>query len=98
MLNSKNLYRSLFCALLFSTLAITSFAQATRFVFTAPKMGSPFTIIFYHHDSAFAQQVSENAFRLVDSFVNIYSDYIDSSELNRLSASAGSYKKFNVST
>jgi thiamine biosynthesis lipoprotein len=84
--------------LLFSSFAITCFAQQKRFVYTATKMGSPFTIIFYHHDSAFAKQLSEQAFALVDSFVNIYSDYIDSSELNRLSASAGKRRKMKVST
>src|SRR5687768_4951635 len=52
-------------------------------------MGSPFTIILYHQDSSFARQVASGAFRLVDSFVNIYSDYIETSELSRLSATAG---------
>ncbi len=60
-------------------------------------MGSPFTIILYHHDSAYAKKVSDDALSLVDSFVNIYSDYIESSELSRLSASAGSGRKNNVS-
>lgn len=52
-------------------------------------MGSPFTIIFYHSDSAQAHQLADDCFNLVDSFVAIYSDYIDSSELNRLSRSSG---------
>src|SRR4051812_18560382 len=60
-------------------------------------MGSPFNIIFYHSDSAEAKKIATNCFALVDSFVNIFSDYIDSSELNRLSASAGSDDFFSLS-
>jgi thiamine biosynthesis lipoprotein len=91
------LYRHFLSLLLFSSFTIISFTQENRFVFTEPKMGSPFTIILYHADSAFARQVSETAFALVDSFVNIYSDYIAGSELNQLSASAGSGRKIKVS-
>ena len=60
-----------------------------RFSFTRSKMGSPFTIIFYESDSVRAQATAASAFKLVDSFVHIFSDYIDSSELNRLCARAG---------
>jgi thiamine biosynthesis lipoprotein len=52
-------------------------------------MGSPFTIIFFDQDSLHAANTANNCFNLVDSFVNIFSDYIDSSELNQLSNSAG---------
>ena len=52
-------------------------------------MGSPFTIIFYSSDSTKASLIAEECFKLVDSFVFIYSDYIDSSELSKISASAG---------
>lgn len=52
-------------------------------------MGSPFGIIFYSADSAQANLIAKQCFNLVDSFVFIFSDYIDSSELSRLSATAG---------
>ncbi|GAC1451944.1 MAG: hypothetical protein NVSMB7_14600 [Chitinophagaceae bacterium] len=52
-------------------------------------MGSPFTIIFYAGDSLQANSSAQHCFALTDSLVNIFSDYIDSSELNRLCASAG---------
>jgi len=68
---------------------LCSHAQLQRFSYTAPKMGSPFTIIFYAGDSAEAAAIANNCFGLVDSLVNILSDYIDSSELNRLCARAG---------
>lgn len=47
-------------------------------------MGSPFAIILYATDSTVAQSAATDAFKLVDSLVQIFSDYIDSSELNRL--------------
>ncbi|MEO6232926.1 MAG: FAD:protein FMN transferase [Ferruginibacter sp.] len=52
-------------------------------------MGSPFNIILYTTDSATAKNTAGNCFALVDSLVYIFSDYIDSSELNRLCATAG---------
>lgn len=64
-------------------------AQLQRVSFTQPKMGSPFTIILYTHDTAEANQASAACFALVNSLVNIFSDYIDSSELNRLCAGGG---------
>ena len=52
-------------------------------------MGSPFTIIFYSADSIQANAIAKQGFQLVDSLVNIFSDYLDSSELNNLCATAG---------
>ncbi len=40
--------------------------------------------------------MADESFLLVDSFVNIFSDYIDSSELNKLSNSAGQNKYMSV--
>lgn len=59
-------------------------------------MGSPFTIIFYDTDSLHAVKTADGCFNLVDSFVNIFSDYIDSSELNKLSNSSGKNKYVKV--
>jgi thiamine biosynthesis lipoprotein len=70
-------------------LRLTLLAQEQKFSFTREKMASPFTIILYDNDSAHANHVANECFNLVDSLVNIFSDYIDSSELNRLSRSAG---------
>lgn len=54
-----------------------------------PKMGSPFTIILYSDDSVKAGNLAKQCFSLVDSFNLIFSDYIDSSEVRKLSAFAG---------
>jgi thiamine biosynthesis lipoprotein len=64
-------------------------AQPKRFSFTESKMGSPFSIIFYCNDSTEARRIAKQSFELTDSFIAIFSDYIDSSELSKLSASSG---------
>lgn len=60
-------------------------------------MGSPFGIILYAPDSSSAGQMANDCYRLVDSLVLIFSDYIDSSELNRLCAQSGSGQAFKAS-
>ena len=64
-------------------------AQQSRFSFTESKMGAPFTVIFYSNDSAQAARVAKRCFIIVDSFNFIFSDYIDTSELSKLTATAG---------
>lgn len=73
-------------SVLFLLLFHTGQAQLKRFSFTESKMGAPFTIIMYTNDSNTAQLLAAQCYRLVDSFVLIYSDYTDSSELSKLSA------------
>ena len=94
----KILLRYFFSFCLLLIIGLTARAQPRRFVFSANKMGSPFGIIMYAGDSAAAGNISRECFKLVDSLVNIFSDYIDSSELNRLCARAGKeYKPMEVS-
>lgn len=71
--------------------------QLRRFTFTQSKMASPFTIILYANDSASAKSLSGQSFSLVDSLVNIFSDYIPDSELSRLCATAGEGISFKCS-
>ncbi len=68
--------------------SVQSFAQR-KYIFEQPKMASPFTITIYTGDSTKAATTAAQAFQLVDSFNAILSDYIDSSEINRLSTTAG---------
>ena len=60
-------------------------------------MGSPFTITIYTTDSVKAAAIATQAFRLADSLNYILSDYIDSSEINRLSATSGTNQYIPVS-
>lgn len=90
------MYRKLFFLVLIFLLVFNCYAQEKRFSFSRAKMGSPFSIIFYDTDSVHAVNTADDCFNLVDSFVNIFSDYIDSSELNQLSNSSGQNKYVKV--
>ena len=83
------MFSRLLLTLLVALACLQTGAQTKRFSFTESKMGSPFTIIMYANDSIQANKLSKNCFMLVDSLVMIFSDYIDSSELNKLCAAAG---------
>jgi thiamine biosynthesis lipoprotein len=58
--------------------------QLNRFHFTENKMGSPFNLIFYCDDSLRAVKLSKECFAIVDSLNAIFSDYMEESEINRL--------------
>jgi thiamine biosynthesis lipoprotein len=60
-----------------------------KYIFERPEMGSPFTITLYGNDSLQTARAAEEAFRKVDTLNGLLSDYIDSSEINRLSATSG---------
>src|SRR6185437_12791002 len=68
-----------------------------KFVFEKPAMGSPFAISIFANDSAKAAQAAASAFHCADSLNEIFSDYIDSSELNRLNATSGGNRYVRVS-
>ena len=83
------MFSRVFLVAAFICIAIKGSAQQKRFSFSEPKMGSPFSIVFYANDNTQASHLAKQCFKLVDSFVFIFSDYIDSSELSKLSLSAG---------
>ncbi|HVU97912.1 MAG TPA: FAD:protein FMN transferase [Puia sp.] len=60
-------------------------------------MGSPFTVTLATDDSLAAARAAAAAFRLADTLNSILSDYIDSSEINRLSATSGQGRYVAVS-
>lgn len=76
----------------------TAAAQVGRYRFVQPKMGSPFHLVLYAGDSVTAQQKATAAFALIDSFNKIFSDYDTTSELSRLSATAGKDSFVKVSS
>lgn len=53
-------------------------------------MGSPLNLIFYTTDSSRAAMLAKTSFALVDSLNAIFSDYLETSEINRLCKTAGS--------
>lgn len=88
--------RFLLSLIFLATVAIVN-GQPQRFSFTRNKMASPFTIILYAPDSTTAASVADRCYRRVDELVEKFSDYIDSSELNRLCAVSGSAIPFDCS-
>ncbi|HVZ55073.1 MAG TPA: FAD:protein FMN transferase [Chitinophagaceae bacterium] len=64
-------------------------AQALRFRFTRPKMGSPFNLTLFCTDSSRAARLADSCYALVDSLNGIYSDYDPQSEVSRLAARPG---------
>ncbi|GAB2795614.1 FAD:protein FMN transferase [Rhabdobacter roseus] len=52
-------------------------------------MGSPFRLVFYASSDSLAQAGAERAFRRIEALNDVLSDYRDGSEINRLSAQAG---------
>jgi thiamine biosynthesis lipoprotein len=77
-------------------IAIPAPAQK-KYVFESAKMGSPFTITICTNDSAKAARAASAAFKKADTLNAMLSDYIDSSEINRLSATAGQARYVPVS-
>ncbi|MBD2751983.1 FAD:protein FMN transferase [Spirosoma sp. BT704] len=61
-------------------------------------MGTQFNVLFYAQDSLIAQRANAAVSARMDSLNQIMSDYLDGSEINRLSATAGSGKWVYVST
>lgn len=76
---------------------LTGNAQYKKFSFQQPKMGSLFNLVIYSADSVGAAKAADNAFRLIDTLNEIYSDYLPASELNRLCAESGNGKWIKVS-
>lgn len=68
-----------------------------RYAFSAPQMGTEFRIVLYAADSLQAQHAAEAAFARIDTLNAHLSDYLPESELNCLSATAGSGQPVPVS-
>jgi FAD:protein FMN transferase len=64
-------------------------SQPKKHTFSEPKMGSPLNITIYSSDSAKASFLSKKSFQIADSLNLIFSDYLENSELNLLSKTAG---------
>lgn len=68
-----------------------------RFEYTEPKMGTEFHLVLYAPSPAQADKAAKAAFDRVDALNKILSDYDASSELSRLSMTAGSGEQIMVS-
>lgn len=93
------IYRIKFLSLFFISTFISTqvLYSQQKFVFEKPEMGSPFTISIFAKDSLKATEAAAVAFDCADSLNAIFSDYIDSSELNILNATSGQNRYVPVS-
>lgn len=72
-------------------------AYGQRQEFFHPQMGTLFQVILYAKDTVQGKQIAQQLFDRIDTLNAIFSDYLETSEINRLSASAGTGQKINVS-
>lgn len=91
------LIRSALLALLVPCLVIAQ-PDTARFLFRRGLMGTPFTLTLHAPDSLTAQRANAAVNARMDSLNQIMSDYMDGSEINRLSETAGSNRWVRVST
>lgn len=71
--------------------------KLTRFEFHRGLMGTQFDVVFYASDSLLAHQAYAAVSARMDSLNQVMSDYLDGSEINRLSAASGSGQWIHVS-
>lgn len=83
------IFRHTFIILIFFFSGNKTFSQFKRFEFEEKKMGSPFQLIFYDSDSLHAFNLAKNAFLIVDSLNNSFSDYTSTSEIAKINDNAG---------
>ena len=93
-------FRNIIQIFIFLTVYIASIQQSVaqkKYVFESAKMGSPFSVTICADDSIKASAAANAAFKKADTLNSILSDYIDSSEINRLSATSGQGRYVHVS-
>ena len=84
-----------FCLVIFSI--NPAHAQERRYSFEKGMMGSPFKLVFYASSDSIAEVAARHAYHRVEVLNEMMSDYRDGSEINRLSATAGSGQWIPVS-
>ena len=90
------LIRPLLILLLMQGLVIAQ-PDMARFSFRRGLMGTQFTLTFLVHDSLTAQRVNDAVNARMDSLNQVMSDYMDGSEINRLSETSGQDRWVRVS-
>lgn len=91
-----SLIRPLLILLLVPGLVIAQ-PEMARFSFRRGLMGTQFTLTFFAPDSLTARRVNQAVNARMDSLNQVMSDYMDGSEINRLSESSGQNRWVRVS-
>lgn len=90
---------SVFAAFVISAGILLTYCQAQtleRFTFEHPQMGTLFKIILYAPDQELANEASDSAFARIDELNTILSDYLETSELNKLAKTSGTNRSVAV--
>lgn len=87
---SGYIYSNINILLIFLCLPALLFAQDKKFEFAKPMMGSQFKLVFYAPGDSVAISAARAVFNHIGHLNEIMSDYLDGSEVNRLSALSGS--------
>jgi thiamine biosynthesis lipoprotein len=88
--NKTDTLRQLFLFFFLTCLSgLFTHAQERKFLFSEPKMGSPFNLVLVTDDSLKAVRLARECFALVDTLNSLFSDYDSTSELSRLNTRAG---------
>jgi thiamine biosynthesis lipoprotein len=97
MMNQKTLFSS--TVLLLLLLYVNSAVGQTlnRYDFSERHMGSDFGIILYAENDSIAEMASDAAYARIEELNGVMSDYVEESELNRLSQSSGSGERVFLS-
>jgi len=87
----RNIIAGIFLAgsLLFVNVQTSLAQELQRYSFDSRHMGTQITIILYAGDETVAYRAAEAAFERIEELNQIMSDYIETSEVNRLSKSQG---------
>jgi len=95
----RNIIAGIFLAgsLLFVNVQTSLAQELQRYSFDSRHMGTQITIILYAGDETVAYRAAEAAFERIEELNQIMSDYIETSEVNRLSKKSGSGKWMKIS-
>lgn len=74
---------------------VSAFGQRQEFFH--PQMGTLFQVILYAKDTVQGHAIAQQVFARIDSLNATFSDYLENSEISRLSVSAGTGQKIKVS-
>lgn len=72
-------------------------ASLRRYAYARNAMGSEFNLVFFASNDSLAKVASDSAFARIQYLNNLLSDYLDGSEVNRLSTTAGKKERFYAS-
>jgi FAD:protein FMN transferase len=74
------------------------YSQTRKYTFQRPKMGSPFIITAYADDSIQLSKAVDLAYKRVDTLNQIFSDYLETSEINTLCNTAKLHIAYPISS